>query len=54
MCPPLRNVWQGGGLRPRAVPVGVFMSVCVCKGEWGKGKGHGKAKRETRGGAGVQ
>lgn len=60
MCPPLRYVWQGGGLCQGALRAGVFMCaclsvcvrVCVYMGEWGKEKGHGKAKREMRGGGG--
>lgn len=49
-------MWQGGGLWQGVVRAGVFLSVCVgvcaCMGKWGKGKGHGKAKREARGGEG--
>jgi len=45
-----------------SVCLGTCMCVCMCvcvslrvgKGEWGKGKVHGKAKRETRGCAGVR
>lgn len=30
----------------------VCVGAPVCVGKWGKGKGHGKAKREARGGEG--